>query len=455
MEALKKTILEKQQALKQSIQERNEKIKQLQKESAAEQKEYEEFTKTVELLHLAEKQVSGISKLEALTVPISFGGEETSKAQIKTEEVQKLFQNESSRTSYDEEEKAKSYYVIFNGPNQGIYDHWSKAAIFITGEKGIIHKKYISLKEAKEALEDHRRKESYAEVTRRPDQKNKEAIPEGRKIPIIGKIPRTSLTISKIQTKQQIEDNCRITRKIMEKEYNFLLHYKEEDKETSIYPIDSGYQGPKAVILPEADPIRAYMLYQAGLASCIYFNNADMFKFFPAKMKTAITNVISKIVRGKEGFLRCFGTIPEFNEEGEVTQSAIQLCQIGVSNKNYPAIGRHEPREDEDELDYLANNYVLILTKGIKVNGRINYSAPSTIIWSHQARDASELDRRIMNDFLAKLINNNFEYTKAVKEFLCQKMQKEFPEDHICQQCVTSGSEEEIVQEVEKESAMM
>ncbi|OWM87709.1 hypothetical protein CDL15_Pgr016405 [Punica granatum] len=50
--------------------------------------------------------------------------------------------------------KAKKFYAIFNGPMKGIYDDWSKAAPFVTGNKSILHKSYDSMEAAKEALQE-------------------------------------------------------------------------------------------------------------------------------------------------------------------------------------------------------------------------------------------------------------------------------------------------------------
>ncbi|CAA0837255.1 Uncharacterized mitochondrial protein AtMg00860, partial [Striga hermonthica] len=288
----------------------------------------------------------------------------------------------------------------------------------------VIHKKFSSLFEAKEALAQF--KASYAGKAQSP------AIPAQKQMPILGKIPsRRPLTIGSIQSKQQKEEMTKLTKNIFDHEFKFVVNYTDEDKQTSIYPVDGSYLGPKAIALPEADPMKVYMMFQSGLLSCIYFRDAHMFQYFPINIKKAISQYGKHVLGKKEGFIKIFATTPIFGEgekSQEVIQPAIQFCQIGISNGNYPDIGQ---AQHEDELIQFLNNYVIILNKGIKIKGRINYAAKSIIIWSMQARDPAEIDIKLLNKYLDTLIKIQFDIPETIKKEICIRLQKEFTEDHI------------------------
>nr|WPF45116.1 transactivation protein [Hibiscus soymovirus] len=339
--------------------------------------------------------------------------------------------------SFDEEERSRTHYVIFTGSNRGIYDDWSKAAIFITGQN-VIHKSYPSLHEAKKALQEFKQKESYKAKVQTSEQeaaqlrRQNESI---RKMVVLGKT--RALTIDSISTKKELEEKVKLTNNIFNQEFKFLMEYSDEDKATSIYPVGSNYQGPKAVALPEADPIKTYMMFQSGLLSAIYFESLDIFKYFPSKIRMTIQQYSQRILKGKQGFLRIFATFPEFLEGGEVIQPAVQLIQIGQSNKSYPVLSEVE---QGDVLEFLLNNYVLILNKGIKVNGRINYAARSIIIWSLQAKPIQQSDRDILNKFLDQTIRVEYSFSQEIKKEICYRLTQEFKEDHICSMCEPAGS---------------
>uniref|UniRef100_A0A7N0UD41 Ribonuclease H1 N-terminal domain-containing protein n=1 Tax=Kalanchoe fedtschenkoi TaxID=63787 RepID=A0A7N0UD41_KALFE len=328
----------------------------------------------------------------------------------------------------EEEEGAKYHYVIFNGPNRGIYDDWSKAAIFITGHN-IVHKKYLGLQEAKKALEEY--KPTYAPK-----------IPVQEKMRVTGKVPQ-SLTIEKIQTQKQREEAARLTKKIFDQEYQFLVNYSDEDKVTSIYPVESGQHGPKAIILPEADPLKTYMMFQAGLISCIYFKNIGIFQYFPVKFKRAIQQYAGRVIQKREGFLKIYATYPVFMEgEDGILQPAIQLCQIGISNGSYSDMGS---AEHQDELSQYLNNYVGILLKGIRTKGRIIFSAKSVVLWSMQPRSPREQDVQLLNKFLEDVMRINYPVGELLKKELCIRLAEKFPETHVCEACSPSSPREVVM----------
>lgn len=81
----------------------------------------------------------------------------------------------------------------------------------------------------------------------------------------LGSIPRIP-TINKIQTRSGKQEITKRTQEKFDKKFKFLLDYSDIDKMTSIYPAQmGGYTWPKAVSIPEADPVQVYMLFQSGL----------------------------------------------------------------------------------------------------------------------------------------------------------------------------------------------
>ncbi|AAA50241.1 putative transactivation protein [Peanut chlorotic streak virus] len=419
MEDIFKMISEKKEKLKEEIEEKRSLVSRLQKEISDKEKELSALSQTEQSLGLS----------------------------IKKEQPEKLV-IQSSSEKYDEEERAKRYYVIYNGPGKGIYDEWGKASLFITGVKGIRHKKFLSKKEAQDSFnEENKEAAKTAEVSKAYLEKLQSPKPQTSRMVNLGKIP-SPRTIDHILTKADLQEKARLTKKIYDDDYMFLKKYSDDDKQTSIYPVDSKSLGAKAVVLPEADNIKTYMLYQCGFIHAIYFKSLDIFRYFPENMKRAIQVYAQRMLKAekgmREGFLRIYSTNPEFDESGEVVQPAIQLCQIGGSNSNYPVMG---VIEDVDELEAFLHNYTYILQKGISVQGRINYSAKSTIIWSQQARKPSEQDIQILTEFLLRTVKNEFNFSAEVKQEICLRLQRDFSEDHVCQLCEQSSGDLEPIKE--------
>ncbi|CAK9326635.1 unnamed protein product [Citrullus colocynthis] len=285
----------------------------------------------------------------------------------------------------------------------------------------------------KKRAKTKRKRDCEEDRAKKPRKAKERALQEGKRLPVWGKTPSIRpLTINGIQTKQERQEQLRLTKRIFDEEYTFLTKYTEEDKITSIYPADSKVFGPKAVALPEADPLKVFMLFQSGLVHTIYFNSMDIFRNFPIKMKRAIQLYAQRILVKKEGFLRIFSTTPEFDKEGEVIQPAIQLCKIGSSNSKYPVIGE---AKEYNEIETFLNSYSVILQKGVQIKGRINYSAKSIIIWSLQSRPPMERDIKMLGDFLLRMMKNEYEFSEEVKKEICIMLQQYFTEDHICKIC--------------------
>ncbi|KAK8495332.1 hypothetical protein V6N13_092170 [Hibiscus sabdariffa] len=185
--------------------------------------------------------------------------------------------------------------------------------------------------------------------------------------------------------------------------------YSEEDKNTSIYPSNGGFEGPKAIVMPQAEATKVYMMFQAGLIKTIYFRRIEIFDFFPANLKKALTKLKQTWIKDHEGFIRIFSTIPFFSEGEDKTKNkviipAIQLCQVGFSNGTYPD---------------MEDNFL--------------------ILWS-QSRKTSDLDKSNFTKMFKNLVTIDLKIPRVIKVEICLSLQQQIPDKHVCQICLDEAS---------------
>ena len=288
--------------------------------------------------------------------------------------------------------KPHKYYVIFKGPMRGIYDEWHKASQFITG-RNITHKSYGNLEDAKQALDDSVQKRKGI-ATSFKDQlllgggggRNNQPQPITRLTPI-GKIP----TIAKIDTTQAILEQIKLTKEKFLEYFEEINTYPEKTIYKHIYPKNHQGLGPKAVVLPEADPILTKNLHEYGLIETLYIRKPDyQLKHFPIGLKTAISRYFSGYAKGKEVFLQYYSNHPELNQTG-LSCPAIKLIIMGISNEQYPTKdGAANIHYDEDDLVRVdAELTIGILRKLVYMNNffRLNYKSDSTLLLTKSTKE--------------------------------------------------------------------
>lgn len=279
----------------------------------------------------------------------------------------------------------RKYYVIFNGPMEGIYDEWHKCAQFINGQSNIIHKSYNTLAEAKEALESSKVQRSSIRNSKIQSLNYRETLvsqPE-RKLPVIGKIPNARIT--NIATRSEKEILKQPSFEKFKECYNQLANYSEKDKIFNFYPVIRLGNVPKAVTLPGSSPLQVAQFFIHGLLDTIYLTNFSEISELPSGINQAIKIYKNKVANDREMFAKFYSSYPIFRNS-EIIIPSFSVIQLGVSNRQYPSIDipkKHELSQelmDEQTGKCLAGLLGITSQKNNKSTIKINYWKPPTII---------------------------------------------------------------------------
>ncbi|PKI50487.1 hypothetical protein CRG98_029121 [Punica granatum] len=324
--------------------------------------------------------------------------------------------------------KAKKFYAIFNGPMKGIYDDWSKAAPFVTGNKSILHKSYDSMEAAKEALQEAEK--SYAMKLKVPAQK--ESINRMRSL---GKKART------------------VTVDIFRERFMSLIDYEEKYKLQSFYPVWRNSFGPKVIILPEASSETTFEFFACGLVDSIYSTHSSIstqFALFPSKLMESVRGFSSKVLHGESTlFVKCFSTYPSFLKEGGgILKNVYALATVGRSNENLPPLDTcpKDAANEEARNEFYKNNYVGLCKRlqQLGQNTRVLYKSSSTLListpYGHKINPVHE---KAVIDFERPILD--LEACKpAMMEILCDCLNGSNGEEignHRCEYChISDGS---------------
>ncbi|MED6156254.1 hypothetical protein PIB30_012815 [Stylosanthes scabra] len=209
--------------------------------------------------------------------------------------------------------RKKQYWVISNGPMAGVYDEWAKVQPLVIGTP-YGHKKYESLTEAKEALQNAKQATIMAQHLENINQQTQNRVSLRRIETQIQKIPQIAhLTINKIPTLSQINSVPKITKAQFHTLWNSLMNYKDEDQIHSYYPVYRQRIGPKAIILPEATGITTAQYFYAGLIDCIYMMPHTQYRqlsHFPHTIQNAVKQFFDKRAKERTVYLRVFSALP-------------------------------------------------------------------------------------------------------------------------------------------------
>lgn len=301
-------------------------------------------------------------------------------------------------------EKDTKFYVIYNGPMAGIYDEWHQAAIHITGKKGIIHKSFPTRNEAEKALADHqnpplRPQYKTALTTPAPSQ----ASSSSTRLNVLGKIPNTSsasIDLERINslpmkdTTTIIHEGAKfITSTAFCDCFQALNEWTEEMKVFQYYPQNRGRFGPKAVVLPGAEPLTTYLLFQSGLIDTLYLQNMDILADFPVGFIQAIKAYKDRFAKDREIYIKFYSSYPIFEvkepaQEASILVPKIAYVQVGISNGTCPPI--EPPSRHQFSWD-LINQFNLNCIEGILIQCqritndtllRVNYKGHNMIMVS-------------------------------------------------------------------------
>ncbi|UTQ50654.1 MAG: 55.9 kDa viroplasmin with coiled-coil domain [Plant associated soymovirus 1] len=339
----------------------------------------------------------------------------------------------------DEVDPRKKYYVIFNGPNAGIYKDWHIANSYIQGRQ-VTHKSYPTYVEAQKAFDESR--PTWAKAAAKLPQPNEQI----RKM--VNLNPRARDIISNIPTRQSILEQRKPKANEFTAMWASIVEWTEEEGVTSgFYP--SERISPKAVFIQGSSPALVYKYWINGLTDTIYLSdNLKEIGDFPQRYIEAVTNFRRFAAKEKPLFISSFSSYPAFNEDGTLCVPSICIDKIGVFNGDYIPRGEPQYTELTDELYVYRLCQVFDESRKITFSKKfkVNYVGPHNIVYSLAGREPSpEMLKhflRIEEPFLnlGGIFRN---FPEADRRLICKEMKT--VKDHNCSLCNEEAKEEDEV----------
>ncbi|XP_031393210.1 uncharacterized protein LOC116204960 isoform X2 [Punica granatum] len=376
---------------------------------------------------------------------------EVEEEEVKTKERQNVESQLSTLSRMTiRSSNEKKYYVIFNGPMEGIFDDWSKAALPINGKQGVVHKSYNSLDDAKKAIKEYEEESSKSFA-----QKLLVPAPAAsiNRLRSLGKIPsatKPSLeepsTISTIPTKSTVDAARKITMEKFKERFLSLVHYKEEYKAHHFYPVWRGDYGPKVVVLPEASGLTVWEFFANGLVDTIYAQSTtfqEQFSLFPQRVLETIRHFNNRVLKGQPMYFKTFSVYPSFLEGGEILKPSFALGCIGRSNEMFQPIEVAPEYAQEDKFRdlFYINNYTGLCKRlqRIKEETKVNYKSKTILLYSvYVNHTLSPQMEKTIQEFERPILD--LEHCKPrLKEALCMALNGsqdgEWVGNHRCTIC--------------------
>ena len=316
---------------------------------------------------------------------------------------------------------------------KGVYQEWAIAAQHITGIKGVIHKSYDSLEEAKKAFA-----ESYSEVLKA------KPAEQTRQLQNIGRVQRQSIDqLRSIKTREEVIEP---TQQKFDDMITKLKGYSEVDTTKGYYlhqriPTIT----PKVIVLPKASPALAYEFFTLGLLDTIYTSTGEELRLFPSKMQNMIRQYIKIVAKGNQIFLRFYSSFPIFGDDGKVLIPAISYIMMGSSSEDYPVRDIMSPdwvisQKEQVEAFVLPYNK----SRGIYSESMTKvsyYNKRDIIIISKYNKKLSKEDGELLAEFDTPYLCLEGIFTSLPEDFkkeVCTLLQKD--EYHLCKLCTLANT---------------
>lgn len=368
------------------------------------------------------------------------------------EEKQRL--KEVINTSYPKEDKKKKWYVVFDGPQKGVYTDWGVVQHIVKG-KTYGHKAYSEERDARAALDLAYRTMLQA--------KNKEIIrDEPQKMKVIPKIPQ-------ILTEAQKAELRRLTGAKFATMVSKLTQYREGNRFENYYPARTD-QGAKAVILPGANSELVHNFVSCGLCRMIFLSkDLGELKGLPANIQKAVSLFKKNVSKEQNLVLKFQSSLPWITEDQTVTLDPLSIIFIstvrdnteeGSSSLTYPSL-YEDPRapEEKDVFRSIEGiiSRVLAFKNGAKVF--VNYRSIVTMMLSSSKAEAKPEVLKEIQKFIKPFeILQEPPFSRISKELrtrLCELVKKFSKQiDHTCTTCLPKIEDKEEFPDFNSEESL-
>jgi hypothetical protein len=344
----------------------------------------------------------------------------------------------------EEENKAKKWYVIFNGPNKGVYNDWGIANSYIKG-KNVTHKSYKTRTEAENAF-----KEAYKTVT----------VEDTQKSPLYTTLPKTPIkpvnlpqslnqlhakaALAAIPTTKEKELMKKPTPEKFAKLWDSLVSYTEVHSLMGFYPVIRR-PGPKAIFLGNlSDAMTLWEYFTHGFIDTIYITGHDLhcFNEFPTTFQNILKAYKTRFAKERDLFIKLYSSYPFFDEESQLLVPSITHAYLGVSNGSKPTKDElpHEAPTENHLILALAGVYLASSRIGLSPDQRskvrINYCSKTLLVYSVTETEITAEGLKAIERFEApfeKFSQILAELPTEVKKQLCRHI-RHAPR-HNCNYC--------------------
>lgn len=339
--------------------------------------------------------------------------------------------------------KSPKYFVVFNGPNPGIYTN-QKMADNYNKHPNAIFKGYPLLTDAQEAANGYSKiwngpkielvtenqfinpKISFqGKLTQAQGKQKMTTIGFLPKAPTVEKPKGIKAHFSKAQFLKALSQARRSDPEAMDQE----KYFTSDGKNFSQYNFCIG-----------ANPEFIYMATCLGLTKTIYLGNSfEEVKFFPKEIKNTLVHFQSKVIKEKERtlFLQVHSTIPCWDKEEQMETPFIHM-EIGVASKQItfdpPKVINEELIGSDLLIKEVRNQRLKALVDKLRSFNSsstmvVNLVAPRLIITSKSSKALKEKDAekilKFLQPFFKGIISPDEEEAKANCKVL-----KAFKENH-------------------------
>uniref|UniRef100_A0A151UDX1 Enzymatic polyprotein n=1 Tax=Cajanus cajan TaxID=3821 RepID=A0A151UDX1_CAJCA len=430
-------------------------IKQLQHQLAQKRQQVEAARKKLAIFEREEKDIEKtIQQLEEVNTKskswasqcesddereeILFEATETKPVEEK-QEPRRQTEGSSSGTKNPEKEREQSIpqkgkcYVIFDGPNKGVYRDWNIARSYINGYN-VTHQSFPTIEKAKEAFKNAYKTVATSEDN--PDYVKKSSIEK-------------MLSFRKVQAAAAVKITADWQR--FNNGWKMCTHYNVEVAKENLFPKNTNL-GAKAVFYKGADASTLYSFFINGLVSDVYLQEENgsfpELSFFPVKAQKVVEKFNRYCIKGKELQLKISSTYPFFDEEGKVICPSRHIIRMSELSP------RATVTQDDRRIEYTdklwSQSYAQWCKEAAKLGLKdkhfaIQYEDSEMIVYTRHSKEANEKMIQKMINFRKPVIKHLNDFEKIPRDWLGiihDKLQKE--EEHSCPLCRVSLTEEDF-----------
>nr|QPK39542.1 ORF VI protein [Strawberry vein banding virus] len=338
-------------------------------------------------------------------------------------------------------------YVIYDGPNQGIYDSWALVApikqnyhyqAFSTRKEAeLALQTFIVQKHQKKPIEQHQPKEPKAQF---PESDYKKALasnkqPQNKNLVVLGRMFKTKPITTK---SSKVFERPLVTKDHFV--HNYLVAQSHDNcEEHKFFTVDSRTLSLYGFI-EGADPEYVREAFHCGLISLIYpGENLKEISLLPKDLYRAIKNYRTRVcsAQSRPIYLRITSTFLEWENDDIITP--YHWIEVGLSNGKIPWDKSYKKTATVEYLPEITalrpKRLKAVYNQCIKVfadsKKKLNYADEKIILISNYSELIKEAELITLSEYEARFTSGQLAITEKTARQWCL----EAPDPHLCSRC--------------------